>query len=300
MKILIFGAGNNGAVLASYIEKSNQSSIIGFVDNNVVGEYCKYRVYKINEIGNLNYDKIIISVGKRKFINEIYDQLKNEGVEEDKISCLVLDRELMTACFSSINRYDEKIDPRVSWVRYFSEYASEEIKEGSVAECGVNRGEFAEYLNKYFSNRKLYLFDTFEGFSEQDLQIERDINDGNFMKGGFNDVSRFECTNEEIVRSRMPHLEKCEIHKGYFPESAKEVNDVFCFVNLDMDLYKPMLDGLEFFVPRMVKGGVILMHDYFHPELPGVKKAVCDYENVHNIRLKKMPIADGCSIAIVK
>jgi len=37
--------------------------------------------------------------------------------------------------------------------------------EGSVAEVGVFRGDFAKRLNLLFPDKKLYLFDTFEGFS---------------------------------------------------------------------------------------------------------------------------------------
>ena len=36
----------------------------------------------------------------------------------------------------------------------------------------------------------------------------------------------------------------------------------FAFVSLDTDLYKPTLAGLEFFWPRMSKGGFIFIHDF--------------------------------------
>lgn len=34
MKILIFGAGDNGQVLCKYIEKYSNDIVLGFVDNN--------------------------------------------------------------------------------------------------------------------------------------------------------------------------------------------------------------------------------------------------------------------------
>lgn len=97
----------------------------------------------------------------------------------------------------------------------------------------------------------------------------------------------------------MLHPEKCVLKKGYFPETAVDVNDQFCFVNLDMDLYQPMLAGLRFFYEKMCSGGVILMHDYFHPELPGVKQAVTEFEKERGLKLCKVPIGDFCSIAVV-
>ena len=47
---------------------------------------------------------------------------------------------------------------------------------GAVAELGVYRGEFARLINRAFPRRKLYLFDTFEGFDESDLKEDRASN----------------------------------------------------------------------------------------------------------------------------
>lgn len=56
---------------------------------------------------------------------------------------------------------------------------------------------------------------------------------------------------------------------------------------------------LELFYPRMVKGGIILIHDYFTEFYHGVKVAVDDFEKNYNIKLTRVPIGDGISIAIV-
>lgn len=37
-------------------------------------------------------------------------------------------------------------------------------QEASVAETGVFQGEFAKWINQYFPNCVLHLFDTFQGF----------------------------------------------------------------------------------------------------------------------------------------
>jgi hypothetical protein len=60
------------------------------------------------------------------------------------------------------------------YVRYSSlELVAREIYEnkisGNVAELGVYQGGFAQYINQIFPDRKLYLFDTFEGFNESDV-----------------------------------------------------------------------------------------------------------------------------------
>lgn len=45
--------------------------------------------------------------------------------------------------------------------------------ERSVAELGVYRGEFAKIINELFPDRKLYLFDTFEGFCYKDTALDK-------------------------------------------------------------------------------------------------------------------------------
>lgn len=42
------------------------------------------------------------------------------------------------------------------------------------------------------------------------------------------------------------------------------------------------------------------MHDYFHPELPGVKAAIEEFERERETMLCKVPIGDFCSIAVIK
>ena len=52
----------------------------------------------------------------------------------------------------------------------------------------------------------------------------------------------------------------------------------FCFVSIDVDLYKTTMAAWEFFYPRMVKGGVIAIYDdYDYPTCPGVTKATDEF-----------------------
>ena len=146
------------------------------------------------------------------------------------------------------------------WLQHYSRYINSHLRDvkGSLAEVGVFRGYFSKRINKFFPNRTLYLFDTFTGFDSNDLQIEAEKKFSNRPAGFFGN------TSVEYVLSVLPHPEKAIIKKGFFPEIAKGVNDDFIFVNLDVDLYKPTLAGLEFFYPKMVCGGVILIHDYYN------------------------------------
>ena len=257
-------------------------------------------VKRPSEIKDLEFDLLVVSNQYKKDRQEIKEQLSTLSVDKNKVIFLVEDERLKTEVFSAINRYDEKTDRRVVWLASFAQYAKEAAMPGNVAECGVNRGEFAYYINKYFPDKKLYLFDTFEGFADEDLEVERGLGEKSFLESRFNTGESFKAANLDIVKKRMLHPEQCEFHVGYFPATAEGVEDNFCFVNLDTDLYQPILAGLEFFFPKMVNGGVILVHDYFNSSLPGVRKAIVDFESKTGMRLRKFPIADYCSLAVVK
>ncbi len=210
------------------------------------------------------------------------------------------DKDLLIDAFSKFNAYDEHKHPRVIWLKKYAESVYENGISGAVAEAGVNRGDFAEYINKYFYDRQLYLFDTFSGFDERDLEIERKLGDDAFLSNSFNSDECFKMGSEDMVIKRMPHPSNCVIRKGYFPETADGLEMEFCFVNLDMDLYEPILEGLRFFYPRMVNGGAILVHDYINERLPGVARAVHEYEEEISKKIISGQIGDNCSCLIIK
>ena len=41
---------------------------------------------------------------------------------------------------------------------------------------------------------------------------------------------------------------------------------LFCFVLLDLDLFKSTIAALNYFYPKMIRGGYIFIHDYNNPE----------------------------------
>jgi O-methyltransferase len=161
---------------------------------------------------------------------------------------------------------------------------------GNVAELGVYRGEFAEKINMAFPDRKMYLFDTFEGFNEKDVKTEA-------SSGYSNQQHDFSKTNEEIVLQRMKFRENCIIRKGYCPETANGIEDKFVFVSIDADLYEPIYNGLKYFYHRLVKGGYIFVHDYNTNLYTGAKAAVKKYCEEEGITI--FPLSDIAGSAII-
>jgi O-methyltransferase len=160
---------------------------------------------------------------------------------------------------------------------------------GNVAELGVYKGKFAKYINNYFSDKTLYLFDTFEGFDNRDKTTETKEN----FSGGDQDFSN---TSVEKVLAIMPFPKQCRIVKGFFPESAKGIEDVFCFVSLDTDLYEPIYNGLVYFYPRLSKGGYIFIHDFNNDAYKGARKAVEQFCGENNVAFVPIPDLGGSAI----
>jgi O-methyltransferase len=162
--------------------------------------------------------------------------------------------------------------------------------KGNVAELGVYKGKFARYINQYFPQRTLYLFDTFEGFDTRDIASEAE----NKFSTGDQD---FSDTSVSAVLEQMPFPQQCKPVKGFFPESAKDVDDSFVFVSLDADLYEPIYNGLVFFYPKLVSGGYIFIHDFNNDNYKGARKAVEQFCAEHKINF--IPIPDFCGSAVI-
>ena len=178
---------------------------------------------------------------------------------------------------------------------------------GDIAEAGVWKGDFASAMNMVFPSRKLYLYDTFSGFCEEDVEIE--IRNGYTQKSyfepekGYAEIFKSESKEkfEEIVMGKMLHPENVVIRKGNFPETVlEEKESQFACVSLDMDIYRPMRDGLDFFWERLSPGGYILIHDYNTPVHSGVRKAVEEFETDNGF-VPMIPLTDICgTLALTK
>jgi O-methyltransferase len=70
-------------------------------------------------------------------------------------------------------------------------------------------------------------------------------------------------------------------------------------VHLDCDLYIPTRAGLEFFYPKLVTGGFLIMHDYMSLYWDGIEKAINEFSSTSPERF--IPILDKSgTIAIRK
>ena len=159
---------------------------------------------------------------------------------------------------------------------------------GAAAELGVYRGRFARCINRLLPERTLYLFDSFAGFDSS-------AGAGEAMQAAH------ENTSIRQVLEVLPYPERAVVKPGFFPESLGGLEEQFCLVSLDVDFYQTTLEGLRYFWPRIAEGGYLLLHDWGSPKLPGVAKALQDFERENGCRIPAIPLCDvGGSLILCK
>jgi O-methyltransferase len=125
--------------------------------------------------------------------------------------------------------------------------------DGAFAECGVYKGSLSRFLHALAPERRLFLFDTFQGFDRRDSRTEGD--------------ERFRDTSAEKVMQTIGDARNIFIRKGFFPVTAQGLEaETFALVVVDFDKYEPIRAAIEFFYPRLAPGGYMFVHDYNNPE----------------------------------
>lgn len=187
--------------------------------------------------------------------------------------------------------------PQVSWwkTRWFSSYLAQFEEEksfnsdrrwmvyqlmrlvsgvsGDTAECGVYKGAASWLICKANQEsgceRTHYVFDSFMGLSKP-----VPIDGAHWQEGDLN-ATMAETRNNLLEYDRLVFLE------GWIPSRFNEVaSKRFSFVHIDVDLYEPTSQSIEFFYERLAPGGIMLCDDYGFDTCPGATKAMDDFFSI--------------------
>ena len=163
--------------------------------------------------------------------------------------------------------------------------------DGVIAECGCFEGASAYFIAEAAMDTPIYLFDSFEGLSTPSK--EDSVKSEDQMQWGLGDMR----SGEKTLSDNLSSFTSIHILKGWIPSRFKEVeNKTFRFVHIDVDLYKPTMDCLQFFYPRLVDNGVVLMDDYGSTKCPGAYKAAQEYFNEIQRPIIHLPTGQGLVI----
>jgi O-methyltransferase len=146
---------------------------------------------------------------------------------------------------------------------------------GDTAECGVLDGASSYLICAARRSDRPPLhhaFDSFEGLSVPSPEDHPAIETSFTWTAGDLSVSLDEA------QAKLGQFDNIRYYKGWIPTRFDEIADRrFSFVHVDVDLYAPTRDSLEFFYPRLMPGGILLCDDYGYHTCPGARRAFDEF-----------------------
>jgi hypothetical protein len=186
-----------------------------------------------------------------------------------------------------------------SWERLYALYKSvkyivENKIPGDIVECGVWRGggiKLAAHvlLALGHRDRTLFLYDTFEGMTEPDSEVDIDTSGNNAIndwrevrrKGVKWSYASMDEVREVIASSGYP-MDNVVFVKGPVEATLPAtIPDRISLLRLDTDWYSSTKHEIQHLYPRLSVNGVLILDDYGHYQ--GARRAVDEYfERVGN------------------
>lgn len=164
--------------------------------------------------------------------------------------------------------------------------------DGDVVEFGCYVGESSKYLMKTLvetqSNKKLYVYDSFEGLPPKSIWEE---NTG-WTPGTLN------TTEDILIRNFLNNkLPLPIVHKDWFKNVPfDKIPEKISFAFLDGDFFDSIYDSLNKIYDRVSDGGYICFHDYLRNDLPGVKGAIDQFFSEKKMDYSIISVCDQLGI----
>ena len=184
--------------------------------------------------------------------------------------------------------------------------------KGSIVECGVFRGaglmtwaNFSAVLEPNNLTRRIYGFDSFEGFPEvgqKDRSDYRTARPGELQSDSYEEL-------HELIRAYdmnrfLGHVEKVHLIKGDAVRTIPEFIErnphvVVSLLFMDFDLYEPTRVALEHFLPRMPKGSVLAFDELDNPAWPGETLAALETVGLSKLELRRLEFDPYIAFAVL-
>ena len=141
---------------------------------------------------------------------------------------------------------------------------------GDVAEFGVYRGHTAlamdRMLDQHKVKKRLWLFDSFSGMPDS-----LHPSDTSWTKGDL-------AADVAEVRDTFQDSTRVGIIPGFFSDSFPQYTDLkYAFCHVDCDMYTSVRECIDYILPRLSPGGVIVFDDYGFRDCAGAKAAIEEY-----------------------
>jgi hypothetical protein len=187
------------------------------------------------------------------------------------------------------------------------EYIIKNNIPGNIVECGVWKGGSMilcalALLKMNNKEKKLFLYDTYEGMSEP-TEIDICLKDNRHFSEFNRNFEKNICLNVPLEEVKK-NLETTGYPKEKIIYIEGKVEDTIpgiipekiSILRLDTDFYESTYHEFEYLFPRLVKGGVLIVDDY--GVWKGSRKATDDYIKENHIKMYLNRIDDSGRIAV--
>jgi O-methyltransferase len=180
---------------------------------------------------------------------------------------------------------------RVNTLYHLTKYVLGHRIAGAFAECGCWRGQSTYIISNLMQSlgdeRPFLVFDSFEGGLPDKTEHDR-VGLGDTDPEHTEKIKRHYYSSLERVSDSLKPFPFVKLYRGWIPDvflGSDAQAHRFALVHIDVDLYEPTRDSLEFFFPLLVKGGIIVLDDYGASIFPGTTKAVDEFLSTHRVEL---------------
>ena len=142
------------------------------------------------------------------------------------------------------------------------------------------------------SQKMLWLYDSFEGLPAK-------TREDNSAAGDAFQAGELLVTKREVIEKfKKMGLKLPKIKKAFFDDLdiIYDIPEKISYAFLDGDLYQSIKTSLHLVTEKMSQGGVIIVHDYNNPELPGSSRAVDEWLKAHQAKVASFRIAETLAI----
>ena len=155
---------------------------------------------------------------------------------------------------------------------------------GDYVELGCYKGDTSLLLTDMLRGhamKRLWIYDSFEGLPEKTSADESVLGE-NFRSGELGVTKRE--VKERFLRAGLPVP---VIKKAWFKDlTPEDLPGEIAFAFLDGDFYESIRDSLRLVTSKMNEKGVLVVHDFSNPALPGVVKAVEEWREANKVQFK--------------
>lgn len=125
-------------------------------------------------------------------------------------------------------------------------------------------------------SKRLWIYDSFAGLPAKTPE------DASGAGANFQEGALLVSKREVIDKLRKHGLKNVIVKKAWFNElTSVDLPNKIAFAFCDGDLYSSIKTSLNLILPRLVEQGIIAVHDYNNPELPGSARAVDEFLRLH-------------------